>query len=705
MQQSFYNAASGLKTQQFGVDAWANNISNINTVAYKAKTPQFSTLYADYLSAVNANSAGVSTRGYGVTVSSNTSDFSAGTTASTNNPYDLAIGNNGFFVLKQGDKISYTRDGSFHVDASGFLVNNHGKLVQGASLDKFKEGVFVDSSENDAKLSTQKVSDLSPIQIPKFTELKPEPTTDVSVSIELNTSSNSLPIENSYNHIIEKYGGKQYSAFTEKMDVFFDLKNGDILSMAVDGKAPTTYTYGSDFDSISTLQAKISSSNDSIKLNYENGKLWLKNSASREASLDFSGSTPSVLSALGIPDTKRLNEKESLDLNKITTKDILNIDFNALGDGHGGNMDIAQGDSITATIEGVSHTLYYGKPNEVVADGKVQGEDSTFMTIGDFINKLKAKTGLATALRNSQIHFKSHHDPAVMITSNKPQLLVSLGLPSDGQNVKSGIGALGDPLEIASFANSIQVFDSKSKKYHIQTKYILKNRENKETNQYETWDTVSFLLDNDGKSVSAKTYGALLSFEKEGAPPTLYSKDNNEKIDNLKIDFFDNNPINYDFSNLDSEIITRPNASGNTRILDTQANGRQGGAFNNIFIDAQGIIRASFTNSQELTIGRIGLVDFANPQGLKSVGGNEYEITYSRTRGDTQIRASGDPVILWDEDGNLSTEISSGRLENSNVNLSEGLTSLIVLQRAFGANSKAVTTSDEMEQEAINLKR
>jgi flagellar hook protein FlgE len=60
---------------------------------------------------------------------------------------------------------------------------------------------------------------------------------------------------------------------------------------------------------------------------------------------------------------------------------------------------------------------------------------------------------------------------------------------------------------------------------------------------------------------------------------------------------------------------------------------------------------------------------------------------------------------LWREDGILRTVLASKTLETSNVDLTVGLTELIALQRAYGANSKAVTTSDELEQGAINLKK
>lgn len=90
----------------------------------------------------------------------------------------------------------------------------------------------------------------------------------------------------------------------------------------------------------------------------------------------------------------------------------------------------------------------------------------------------------------------------------------------------------------------------------------------------------------------------------------------------------------------------------------------------------------------------IGIVQFPNVQGLESVGGNFLKET----------SASGEP--LWEADDDVTTysRIMQSCLEMSNVNVAEEMVNLIVAQRAYELNSKAITTSDEMLQTANNLK-
>lgn len=94
--------------------------------------------------------------------------------------------------------------------------------------------------------------------------------------------------------------------------------------------------------------------------------------------------------------------------------------------------------------------------------------------------------------------------------------------------------------------------------------------------------------------------------------------------------------------------------------------------------------------------GNIGLVKFANPDGLQKAGGNLY----------LESDNSGEPAdaLLVPGEGGSGTLVS-GALEMSNVDLSEEFTEMIVAQRGFQANTKIITTSDEILQELVNLKR
>jgi flagellar hook protein FlgE len=92
--------------------------------------------------------------------------------------------------------------------------------------------------------------------------------------------------------------------------------------------------------------------------------------------------------------------------------------------------------------------------------------------------------------------------------------------------------------------------------------------------------------------------------------------------------------------------------------------------------------------------GQIQLAKFPNNEGLDKAGGNEYR----------ESSNSGEPVESFPGDGGAGTLVA-GALEMSNVDLSEEFTEMIVAQRGFQANTRIITTSDEILQELVNLKR
>ncbi|MGN1400551.1 MAG: flagellar basal body rod protein FlgG [Bacillus sp. (in: firmicutes)] len=94
------------------------------------------------------------------------------------------------------------------------------------------------------------------------------------------------------------------------------------------------------------------------------------------------------------------------------------------------------------------------------------------------------------------------------------------------------------------------------------------------------------------------------------------------------------------------------------------------------------------------TAGKIILAKFNNASGLEKVGGNQYKPTSN----------SGLPVYNYAENLGIG-KVNSSMLEMSNVDLSEEFTEMIVAQRGFQANTRIITTSDEILQELINLKR
>ena len=137
MLQSFYTAFTGLSADKKWLSVISDNISNVNTVGYKAENAVFEDLLARSMTTFK-NGAPVNQEiGGGTFISATVKDFSQGTFKNTSNPLDLALDGEGFFLVKdQSGSTYYTRNGQFRLDANGDIINVLGMKLQGWMLDE-----------------------------------------------------------------------------------------------------------------------------------------------------------------------------------------------------------------------------------------------------------------------------------------------------------------------------------------------------------------------------------------------------------------------------------------------------------------------------------------------------------------------------------------------------------------------------------------
>jgi flagellar hook protein FlgE len=152
--------------------------------------------------------------------------------------------------------------------------------------------------------------------------------------------------------------------------------------------------------------------------------------------------------------------------------------------------------------------------------------------------------------------------------------------------------------------------------------------------------------------------------------------------------------LNLDVGTIGSyrDTITQFGDTFTTKIVEQ--NGYTMGYLETFKIDQQGVITGIYSNGANREIGQIALANFTNQGGLEKAGENTYIVTNN----------SGEALV-----GTSGTEgrgkIIAGTLEMSNVDLAEQFTDMIVTQRGFQANSRTITTADQMLQELLTLKR
>lgn len=149
---AFQQALSGLNGASKAIDATSHNIANSSTVGYKASVAHFGDVYAASLAGAGASQIGI-----GVNLAAVQQQFTQGNITSTNNPLDISINGAGFFQMDQNGATTYTRNGQFHLDKNGFIINDQNMKLTGYPA---QSGIVVPSTPAPIQISA---ADLAPI--------------------------------------------------------------------------------------------------------------------------------------------------------------------------------------------------------------------------------------------------------------------------------------------------------------------------------------------------------------------------------------------------------------------------------------------------------------------------------------------------------------------------------------------------------------
>ena len=269
--------------------------------------------------------------------------------------------------------------------------------------------------------------------------------------------------------------------------------------------------------------------------------------------------------------------------------------------------------------------------------------------------------------------------------------------------------------ETSNFSSTVTIYDNWGQA-HVATLFFSKAGEGTENK----WDWHALVdgnemadnpgLDEKGKPIPAEIAKGVLAFDPEGKPILEFKTkdgkpsyiDTIEKSDAFEIKFANgavSQKVQFNFGPMEDENGRLGNQSS-TSIASKSAtqyhsqNGFEAGYLKTMKIDLEGNIRGVYTNGLERRLGAVALASFQSNAGLQKMGRNSYIATSK----------SGEPRVGTPQSGTRGS-VYSASLEESNVDLAQQFVDMITSQRGFQANSKAITTTDSMMEEIINLKR
>jgi flagellar hook protein FlgE len=205
-----------------------------------------------------------------------------------------------------------------------------------------------------------------------------------------------------------------------------------------------------------------------------------------------------------------------------------------------------------------------------------------------------------------------------------------------------------------------------------------------------TWSYNISLPAGDATGASSANTSGTLTFDTNGNLLTPAANVTNIQFTGLT-DGASNMSFNWNLYDSTGKPVIDQTAAGSGVGTQNQ-DGYAGGQYTGFSVDSSGVISATYNNAPDQVVGQIAVASITNEQGLTRLGNNNYETTLAS--GQASVGTAGN---------NGRGTITDDAVEGSNVDISTEFSDLIVAQRAFEANSKAVTTFDTVTQETINM--
>ncbi|ACY52328.1 flagellar hook protein FlgE [Vibrio diabolicus] len=301
------------------------------------------------------------------------------------------------------------------------------------------------------------------------------------------------------------------------------------------------------------------------------------------------------------------------------------------------------------------------------------------------------------------------------VSSYEPQPInipAEFGKPKQTANIEVGVnlpanGDLKDPTQFDfsdpdtyNRSTSSTIYDSMGQSYKLTTYYL------KDQTQPNTWNTYYTVTDKEGEKPlnvaagDAQTptghVGHTMKFNNDG---TLASLNNGQPITSVALGDPATNTTPVDMNGADPAQTLNFGLGSATQfaapfeLTKFDEDGATTGFLTKVDFDENGSVMGTYSNGENVTLGRVALVRVPNEQGLDKKGGTQWDST----------QFSGDKIWGESNKGSFGT-INNGMLEQSNIDMTQELVDLISAQRNFQANSRSLEVHNQLQQNILQIR-
>ncbi|WP_320034046.1 flagellar hook-basal body complex protein [Halarcobacter sp.] len=668
---ALWTGISGLKTAQSAIDNESNNVANVNTIGYKASRVSFADMmYQDSI-------------GKGSRVTNAEKQYTQGSMKGTESSYDLALYGDGFFVVRNVDSTGtsetlYTRAGNMRMGDNGTLQDANGYEVQGWAM--------------------------SPV----------DPSSDI-----ISTNNNWT----SFNQFFTEIAGNQIVKFPSRVETYA----AKMTDYAESARSDSTVLSGSGIKNyaskVSDIEALVTNYNDALSRYAENPEATSSPSQAQRSVIDFPDGASSSLNAEGEQIYVFINgDKYTQDyVQEIATPEFITAIVGPIADLDGDGTADAQGDydvlaSRAATYKAMAdrisnitglnaYTIDVSAANNpstafsdvingrIMIESIIPGEEFVIGDIAESSDNIEIQGTTTTITESVQGTGQGAVDSAMRaLRSAVAGNQYDVYQQSDVLTDDNGISVPWDGTNsVLTYTMSIDGTDytittTPGQSYDASIAELITSIETAAPHP-EITDKVSAKLVNGELVIKSNTTGeeftGIMRYDPTGTGTPVYRKEKNLELSG-------NTGAGAEFMQIISTVDQETSRTSLQLKLDSL--GLTDESFGEISVDETGLVTMT-QDGVDFVIGQIAIAQFSNNIGLESIGDNLLKETTK----------SGTAIYTINNDN--STTVNEKNLELSTADLSESLVNLMVFQRAFEANSKSITTSDELLTTLIQLKR
>lgn len=298
---------------------------------------------------------------------------------------------------------------------------------------------------------------------------------------------------------------------------------------------------------------------------------------------------------------------------------------------------------------------------------------------------------LAFGPHNMNFNITAYTDERGTVSTNDAFTKIFKGLDGSfpaGNQVKQS-----ELLKLSAFSAGLEIYDSLGSKHTLEVQFVKQSTTQDGGNEWQMIIRVPepAEINTTGEGPNNIIVGTA-RFNNDGSlsnynPRTINFSPNNGAAPNQQI------KLSFGTSGSNDGLVSSNSAS---TLTGQATDGYTSGNLkpDAIRVDDKGNILGEFTNGKTFAVAKIAMASVANNSGLEEIGGNLFKIT-----------ANSGAIVVGEAGTGGRGEMKTSALEMSNVDLSRSLTELIIIQRGYQANSKTISTSDQMLQTLIQLKQ